>query len=206
MEPDLGDQRSNQADADPVHTNRQGKSIEFQSMLDAAKYSRVELLRNGRRAEIRALRPEDRAELLAAVSRASAQSLFRRFFAAKSSFTEQEIAFYLNVDFISHVALVAVLQEDSESAIAGGGRYIMVQPGTAEVAFAVVDQYQGQGIGGALMRHLVAIARDSGLKELIAEVLQDNTPMLRVFETCGQRIDTTRERGVVHVLLHLSWP
>jgi RimJ/RimL family protein N-acetyltransferase len=53
------------------------------------------------------------------------------------------------------------------------------------------------------MRHLVALARDAGLKELIAEVLQDNIPMLRVFEKSGLRFSTNREDGVVHIALEL---
>src|SRR5215204_5051150 len=57
-------------------------------MLEAAKYSAVETLRNGRQVEIRALRPDDRADLVAAVGRASAQSLYRRFFGVRHSFTE----------------------------------------------------------------------------------------------------------------------
>jgi GNAT superfamily N-acetyltransferase len=148
-------------------------------MLEAAKYSAVELVRNGRRVEIRSLRPDDRAELVAAIGRTSAQSLFRRFFAAKRGFTEREIAFFLNVDFVSHVALVAVVEEGGRPAIVGGGRYIILQPGKAEVAFAVVDQYQGQGIGAALMQNLAAIARESGLKELIAEVAHFQTTSTR---------------------------
>jgi GNAT superfamily N-acetyltransferase len=172
-------------------------------MLEAAKYSAVELLRNGLRVEIRSLRPDDRAELVAAIGRTSTQSLFRRFFAAKRGFTEQEIAFFLNVDFVSHVALVAVVEEGGRPVIVGGGRYIILQPGKAEVAFAVIDERQGQGIGAALMHHLAAIARESRLKELIAEVLPDNVPMLKVFEKSGLRLSTTREAGVVHVALQL---
>jgi GNAT superfamily N-acetyltransferase len=34
--------------------------------------------------------------------------------------------------------------------IVGGGRYVLVEPGKAKVAFAVIDEYQGQGIGAAL--------------------------------------------------------
>ena len=75
------------------------------------------------------------------------------------------------IDFRTHVALVAVVQEDGQPVIVGGGRYIVAKPGSAEVAFAIIDEYQGQGIGGALLRHLVALAREAGLKELIAEVL-----------------------------------
>ena len=140
-------------------------------MFAPTTYSAMEQLPNGAQVEIRALRPDDRAELIAAVDRASSQSLYRRFFGAKRSFTEKEIDFFLNVDFVSHVALVAVLDEGGRSAIVGGGRYIVLQPGTAEVAFVVIDQRQGQGIGGALMKHLAAIARQAGLKEFVAEVL-----------------------------------
>ena len=57
------------------------------------------------------------------------------------------MAFFLNIDFESHVALVAQIDEDGRPAIAGGGRYIVVRPGQAEIAFVVVDAYQGQGIG-----------------------------------------------------------
>ena len=157
-------------------------------MMEISKYSAFETLRSGHPVGIRALRPDDLADLIAAVGRTSAQSLYRRFFGAKKSFSKKEVAFYLNIDFIDHVALVVVAGDGGRPVIVGGGRYIVVQPGTAEVAFAVVDQYQGQGIGAALMRHLAAIARGAGLQELIAEVLPDNVPMLRVFEKGGFRL------------------
>jgi ribosomal protein S18 acetylase RimI-like enzyme len=172
-------------------------------MSEGATYSAVEVLRDKRRVEIRALGPDDRADLLAAVGRTSEQSLYRRFFAVKGSFTEPEIAFFLNIDFVNHVALVAVLEELGRPRIVGGGRYIVVQPGRAEVAFVVVDQYQGQGIGSALLRHLATLARGAGIDELIAEVLPDNTSMLKVFEKSGFRLSTRRESQVVHVTLHL---
>src|SRR5207248_9456615 len=92
--------------------------------MKAARYSTIEVLRDGRRLEIRALRPEDKHELLHAVSRTGAQSLFRRFFAAKRTFSEQEIAFFVNVDFSTPVALLAGLEEQGAPAIVGGGRYI----------------------------------------------------------------------------------
>jgi GNAT superfamily N-acetyltransferase len=172
-------------------------------MSNAADYSSVETLRNGRRIEIRALRPDDHANLLAAVGRTSAQSLYRRFFGAKRYFSEKETAFFLNADFVSHVALVATVEEDGRPAIVAGGRYIVVSPGKAEVAFVVVDQYQGQGIGAALLRHLAGIAREARLEELIAEVLPANIGMLKVFEKSGLRLSTRREAQVVHVVLDL---
>ena len=173
-------------------------------MSNVAEYSSPETLRNGRRVEVRALRPEDRDAMMAAIDRTSAQSLYRRFFGAKRHFTDQEKSFFLDVDFVSHVALVAVLEEGGQLVIVGGGRYIVSNPGQAEVAFAIVDQYQGQGIGAALMRHLAGIAREAGLHELIAEVLPENAAMMRVFEKSGLRFTEKREAQTMHFVLHLG--
>src|ERR1700730_5507448 len=142
-------------------------------MLNAARYAAYETLRSGRQVEIRSLRPEDRRDMLAAIERTSAQSLYRRFFAPKRHFTDQEASSFLNVDFTNHVALVALTKENDRPVIAGGGRYVVLKPGQAEVAFAVIDDYQGQGIGAALMRHLTAIARAARLREFVAEVLPE---------------------------------
>jgi RimJ/RimL family protein N-acetyltransferase len=173
-------------------------------MSEAATYSARERLRNGRSIEVRALRPDDRTDMLTAVGRLSAQSLSRRFFMPKRELNPQEIAFFLNVDFVSHVALVAAIEDGSQQEIVGGGRYIVSQAGMAELAFVVVDQFQGQGIGAALLRHLASLARSARLERLIAEVLAENTAMLKVFDRSGLRLSKTRDADVVHVSLHLS--
>src|SRR5215472_10517019 len=98
-----------------------------------ATYSIRERLRDGRPIEIRALRADDETGMLAAVDRTNPESLRRRFFVTKRGFSEKEKAFFMNVDFINHVALVAEIDEDGRPAIIGGGRYIVVRPGAAEV-------------------------------------------------------------------------
>jgi GNAT superfamily N-acetyltransferase len=172
-------------------------------MVDAATYTATEHLSDGRALEIRALRPRDEADMLAAVDRIGAQSLYRRFMGAKRGFSDKERAFFLNVDFVNHVALVAVVKEQDRASIVAGGRYIVEKPGTAEVAFAVVDDYQGQGIGAVLLRHLAALARQAGVTEFTAEVLPDNTPMLKVFEKSGLKFSSKRSADGVHVALQL---
>jgi hypothetical protein len=74
-------------------------------MAEAADYSAQEHLRDGRPVKVRALRPDDRADMLAAIGRTSMQSLQRRFFVPKKGFSEREMAFFLDIDFESHVAL-----------------------------------------------------------------------------------------------------
>ena len=170
-------------------------------MTQTAAYSIVETLRDGRSVVIRALKPEDRSAMLSAVGRVSAQSLYRRFFGPKRGFSETEVDFFVNVDFVKHVALVAAVDENQKDTVVGAGRYIVTKPGTAEVAFAIVDEYQGKGIGTALLQHLVAIARDGGLERLVAEVLPENAPMLAMFRKCG--FVSKRSGGAVHVVLDL---
>ena len=172
--------------------------------MDAAKYSAAEILRDGSRIEVRALKPTDGSELQAAVGRMSDESIHRRFFALKRHFTEREIDFYLNVDFVNHVALVAVMNVKGRELLVGGGRYIVMQPGVAEVAFSIDDPHQGRGIGTLLVRHLALIAREAGLRELVAEVLPSNAPMLSVFKKAGLGMTTKREGDVVLVRLRLS--
>lgn len=172
--------------------------------MDAATYSATETLRDGGRIKIRALKPTDRDELHRAVDRMSDESIYRRFFVPKRQFSEREIDFYLNVDFVKHVALVAVLNVEGRSLIVGGCRYIVTQPGVAEVAFGIDDAHQGRGIGGLLLQHLALIARESGVRELVAEVLPGNTPMLSVFKRAGLEMTTKRNGGVVDVTLRLS--
>ena len=170
---------------------------------DLSRYSALETLRNGRVIEIRAITPEDREGLLKVVDRASKESFYRRFFSSKRDFSEKEIDYFMDVDFEKQVALVVVLKEPGISTIIGGGRYIVYKPGCAELAFGVEDAYQGQGIASAIMRHLTAIARQAGLKELHADVLQGNTSMRKVFEKCGLAVSMSHDQGVMHFILRL---
>lgn len=169
-------------------------------MAQSAEYSSMEPFGGGGTIEIRALKPDDTADMLAAIDRTSMQSRQRRFFAPKRGFSDNEIAFFMNIDFVNHVALVAQINHNGHSEIVAGGRYVVVKPGQAEVAFVVIDAYQGQGLGKALMRHLIRLARSAGLKELVAEVLSDNQAMRRVLSNAG----FTSSRGSDPQVLHFS--
>jgi RimJ/RimL family protein N-acetyltransferase len=76
----------------------------------------------------------------------------------------------------------------------------VVEPNKAEIAFALIDEYQAKGIDFASVQHL-AVGREAGLRELVTEVLSDNLPMQRVFERSGLAMSTRREGTVTHVTL-----
>jgi ribosomal protein S18 acetylase RimI-like enzyme len=172
-------------------------------MIMPEAYRAIEHLRDGRPIEIRAVRPDDKDDMLAAIGRTSTESLRRRFFVVKRGFSQKEIDFFVRIDFRDHVALIALADEDGRPTIVGGGRYVAVESGSAEVAFIVIDGYQGQGIGSHLMRHLAGIARDAGLTELIAEVLPENTAMRKVFSKFGFKLAPTQDPQVIHLVMQL---
>lgn len=173
-------------------------------MTDFSRYSAQAVLRDGSAIEIRAQRREDEAAMLAAVAETSAQSLQRRFFAMKRRFSDQERAFFMDVDFESHVVLVAVVERAGGEAIVGGGRYIVGEPGRAEIAFIVIDAWQGRGVGTVLLQHLVGIARAAGLRELFAVVLPENRAMLRLLDKSGFRAVRGDDPDIVELALTLA--
>jgi GNAT superfamily N-acetyltransferase len=169
-----------------------------------ATYSAREEQPDGRPIEIRALRSDDEADMLAAIDRTAAESLRRRFFVTKRGFSEKEKVFFLNVDFVNHVALVATVDEGGRRTIVGGGRYIVTGPGKAEAAFVVIDAYQGQGIGATLTRHLARLARSAGLDELAADVLPENAAMRKVLGKFGFKAGRSHDPQVIHMTLPLT--
>src|SRR4051794_12370711 len=165
--------------------------------MDASHYLAEGTLRDGSVVTVRAQRPTDREGIRGALLQMGPESIQRRFFAPRRSFTQGEVSHFLDIDFVSQVALVAAVDDD----LVGGGRYVVFEPGVAEVAFAVADAWQGCGLGRLLMEHLVGIARRQGLRQLVAEVLMENAAMLAVFRKCGLQTATRRDDGVVHVTM-----
>ncbi len=159
------------------------------------------MLRDGGSIHLRAIRPDDKARLVDHFERMSARSVYFRFFASKLRLTDDELRRFTEIDFVSHVALVATLRERGEEQIIGVARYIVVpitsgEPKRAEVAFAVADAHQGRGIATLLLERLAHIARDNGIDEFEASVLGENNRMLEVFSTSGFRVRRSIEGGV----------
>ena len=119
---------------------------------------------------IRLLRNADTATVSALFERLGSNSRARRFCGAKPRLSAQELDALARVDADHHV-LVGYLDGDPEPV---GIARIVREGESAEVAFAVADDYQGRGIGTILTRELAAGARAAGVTELVATVCGDN--------------------------------
>jgi GNAT superfamily N-acetyltransferase len=106
---------------------------------------------------IRPIEPSDRAALTAGLARMSPESRYRRFLSPTANLTENELRYLTEVDHHDHEALVAV--EPGQTEGIGVARYVRLQdrPEVAELAVAVVDDKQGQGVGSLLLQRLAAV-------------------------------------------------
>ncbi|RHW23881.1 GNAT family N-acetyltransferase [Nocardioides immobilis] len=151
------------------------------------------LLRDGRTAHIRPIQPDDEQLMVEFYSRVSDESKYYRFFSPMPKLSERDIRRFTHVDHHDRVALVMVLGGQMIAV----GRYDVVEPKEAEVAFLVEDQHQGRGIAQLLLEHLAQAGRERGVERFTAEVLPDNNRMIQTFRDAGYRVASGYADGVI---------
>jgi RimJ/RimL family protein N-acetyltransferase len=148
---------------------------------------------------IRAIRPDDRDALRAGFHKLSPQSRYRRFQGHVGDLSAAMLRYLTEVDGTEHFAIVAVLEQKAilglphvllerwrpANEIVGVARIIRLRGSTAEIAITVADALQGRGFGADLFKLLVEHAHRSNIDTLVAHVLPDNAPMLRLLRAGG---------------------
>lgn len=162
-------------------------------------------LQDGNEVTIRAMRPDDKARLVKAFLHLQPQTIRTRFFYPKKTLSDDDLCWLDEISHGNHVGLVATVPSGCEELIIGEASYAVLGR-TAEIGVTVADAWQGAGIGSRLLQHLAGIARDQGVGEFEAYVLQENAPMLAVFRRSGLPMTTRSAEGVLHVTLVLDSP
>ena len=142
-------------------------------------------LRDGSEVLVRLVRPEDKPLFAAGWERFGEASRYERFMGVKARLTTRELAFFTELDQANHLALGAIEPETGDGL--GVARYVR-QPGrpeTAEAAVAVIDAWQGRGLGTLLLRRLCSHAADHGITTFTASLFTANQAMLRAFQRLG---------------------
>ena len=92
--------------------------------------------------------------------------------------TEKYIAQLTNLDGINEVALVAVVKDGAAEKIVGVSRYSNdVAQNRCECALAVSDDWHHKGLGTALMKHLIEIARSNRIAAMESVEYAENLAM-----------------------------
>ena len=176
--------------------------------MNARGYVVQHTLRDGLPVTIRAVRPEDRALLVAAFAKLEQDSIYTRFFALKQELGERDLAALDTMDFVSDVMVVATRMTNDVEVVIGSARYVELNASdgvrSAEVAFTVEEDYRGQGLARRLLASLVEIGRSNGIARFEADVLPSNKAMLAVFERSGLSARRRREHDILHITLELQ--
>ncbi|MEO9177188.1 MAG: GNAT family N-acetyltransferase, partial [Gaiellales bacterium] len=158
------------------------------------------ILRSGRVTRLREPVRADAEALVAFLSALSDESRYQRFHGALR-IVPATVEPYLELDWHDRGALIATVAptrgHERVAALASFAR--LRDPRVAEVAFVVADELQGDGIGTRLLEQLAERARAAGIETFVAEVLQTNGPMLRVFAAAGFVSTRTVQGGVVEL-------
>jgi acetyltransferase len=142
----------------------------------------VEQLRDGTVLRMRPLRPEDEPVLVDLAAHMSREDLRLRFFTTVPGLTHTVAARLSQLDYDRELGLLA-----ERDGVALGMAHFFADPDKlgAEYAVAVRSDWQGRGVGFALMTRLIEIARQRGIGELTGEVLRENKPMLQMCQELG---------------------
>ncbi|CAN5741399.1 hypothetical protein BH11PSE12_BH11PSE12_04360 [soil metagenome] len=176
---------------------------------DLAHFRQPATLRDGTPVLIRAIRPDDISKVVTAFHQLAPESVYTRFFSFKKELSQEELTALGATDFIHAVVLVVARQQEGKEVLIGGGSYHVLNnngkvPQCAELAFTIEEDYQCQGLSGQLLAILSTFARHQGIQQFEADVLDNNTPMLKVFEHSGLAMYKTRNRNIFKVVLELG--
>jgi RimJ/RimL family protein N-acetyltransferase len=161
------------------------------------------VLRDGSTVLIRPVRSTDTPLLADGFARLSERSRRLRFLGRKNSLTEADLRYFTAVDHHDHEALGAV------DHVRGGGvgiaRYVRDRedPGAAEIAVTIVDDWQGRGLGTELLARLSDRACQEGIHRFTALVAADNAAVAGLLRSSGAGL-VRRGSGTVEYEIDLT--
>jgi RimJ/RimL family protein N-acetyltransferase len=161
------------------------------------------VLRDGSAVLIRPVRSTDAALLADGFARLGERSRRLRFLGRKNTLTKADLQYFTDVDHHDHEALGAV------DHVRGGGvgiaRYVRDRedPGAAEVAVTIVDDWQGRGLGTELLARLSDRACQEGIGRFTALVAADNAAVAGLLRSSGAGI-VRRGFGAVEYEIDLT--
>ncbi|GAN79112.1 bifunctional acetate--CoA ligase family protein/GNAT family N-acetyltransferase [Acidocella aminolytica] len=134
---------------------------------------------------LRPIRPEDADAHAAMLSRFTQEDMRYRFFSPMKRLPLEQIVRLADVDYTREMAIIAVHEATGETA--GVARLVRndTDGTSAEFAVAVDPSYKKFGLGTALMQSVIEWGKARAVKEIVGQILADNTPMLTFIKRLG---------------------
>lgn len=160
-------------------------------------------LRDGTRVLIRPIHKQDAALEREFIEHLSARSKRLRFLGAIGTPSDTLVRQLTEFDDRREAAFAALLARDGEKHFIGASRFALGADGTScECAITVADEWQHKGLGTLLMRHLIDVARERGVREMVSLDAADNPEMRELAEYLGfsREADPLDATQVIHRL------
>jgi acetyltransferase len=139
----------------------------------------------GQKFLLRPIRPEDADAHAALFARFPPEDMRFRFFSAVRQMPVEQIIRMTDIDYAREMAIVAIQEENGQTA--GAARLVRNDTDglSAEFAIGIDPAAKGTGLAAALMRAIIAWGKSQNVQEITGTILSDNTPMLIFIRKLG---------------------
>ena len=171
-----------------------------------AEISEIYCTDGGLKFRFRPVKPSDEEGMRHLFYRFSDETIYRRYFQSIRSMPHEKMQEYVNIDWNREMSIVGLFGQEGKGRIVAEGRFIRI-PATsmAEIVFVVDEKFQHLGIATFLYRILIRLARQRGIKTLVAEVLHSNIAgVMRVLRKGRLPVNSRLEEGNCHIEISLD--
>jgi len=164
-------------------------------------------MKDGSPVRFRPIRPEDEPLMVGFHEKLSDRSVYLRYFGTlslKTRIAHERLVRICFGDYDRELALVAEVKGAGGAEIIGVGRMNRI-PGTdeADVAVLVTDAYQNRGLGAELLRRVIQVAKEEGVRAVSADMMSDNLSMQAICKHHGFDVKMQDSFSSLHARLEI---
>ncbi len=153
----------------------------------------------------RAIKSSDEDQMRRLFYRFSDETIYYRYFSPIKTMPHEKMQEYVNVDYRDSLSIVGLKGEPGKQTLVAEARFVRhPDKPFADIAFVVDEACQGYGIATYLLKMLIHLAKERGIKKLTADVLPSNAAMLKVFEKGGFPVSVKSEDAVYELTIDIT--
>ncbi|MEO0034651.1 MAG: hypothetical protein RLZZ501_674, partial [Pseudomonadota bacterium] len=185
---------------------RNEQSRRFAILPYPAELEEEAALRDGSPIRLRPIRPEDEPAHAELIARMTPQDLRMRFFGLVREVQHFQLARMTQIDYDREMAFVAIRDLEGGGFETLGVVRTVIDPDNqrAELGILVRSDLKGTGLGRSLLDKIIRYQRGRGTRQIFAQIMAENMPMLRLSRAAGFRPCPSGEPDVLELALDLN--
>jgi acetyl coenzyme A synthetase (ADP forming)-like protein len=169
------------------------------------QYETEVLLKDGSRMLLRPIKADDARSWLSFIGRLSPRNKYLHFQHTAKEMNIDDAVRFATVDYHDTFAFVAEVTREPDKEIVATGKYYRQPDGhSADVLFVVEDDYQGRGLGTAILEQLSNVARENGIDTFEADTIAGDERAAGIFKSYGFNVIGKVQAGVNHVVFPIT--